>query len=546
MQMRGSAWRLHVPSGGRLRRVLAAYALNGLIEFATWLAILLVAYAEGGPVLVGVASFAMLLPAIGLVPVLAAFGDRLPRGTALSVSYVSVAGSSLATGTLLLLDAPLWSVLIGGALLSVSISLVRPMHFAAMPLVARRPGDLIAANGLSSALDGVAVFTGFVLAGFLTEKVGAWVVLLCAGVLAMLAALLTSRLGLPAVVVADGDGVREMREALRGFAALRGSFGAVALLVLLAATSVVEGSNDVLTVTFNDQVLGRDASTAGLLAGSYGIGLALGGATLAGLAHRRWVAPIVLAGALLLGMAEAAVSLTSQLGPAAVLLALVGFGVSMVLVSARTLLQRSTDSAVLARVLAIQEGVYLAGLTAGAVIGPVLIALMGPARAFVPLGVLVAAMGLLAFRAIRTLDRRAPSHRREVDLLARVPFLAALPPYELERLAADSRWRDVPAGVAVVTQGEYGNAYFLVARGGLSVSVDDMLRPHTLTEGDGFGEIALLRSVPRTATVRALVDCELLEVGAQAFLGAVTSDLDGAGLAQLAVEGRLAADRYPD
>lgn len=546
MQMRGASWRLHLPSDGRLRRVLAGYAINGLIEFATWLAILLVAYAEGGPVLVGVASFAMLLPAIGLVPVLAAFGDRLPRGRALSLSYVGVSASSLVTGTLLAADAPLWSVLVGGALLSVSISLVRPMHFAAMPLVARRPGDLIAANGLSSALDGVAVFAGFVLAGFLTEVVGAWVVLLAAGVLALLAALLTSRLGLPAVVVADGDGVREMREAFRGFAALRGNWGAVALLLLLAATSVVEGSNEVLTVTFNDQVLGRDASTAGLLAGSYGIGLALGGATLAGLAHRRWVAPIVLAGALLLGMAEAAVGLTSRLGPAAALLALVGFGVSMVLVSARTLLQRSTDSAVLARVLAVQEGVYLSGLTAGAVIGPILIALLGPARAFLPLGVLIATMGLLSFRAIRSLDQQAPSHRREVALLRRVPFLAALPPYELERLAADAHWRDVPAGVAVVTQGEYGTAYFLVARGELSVTVDDELRPHTLTEGDGFGEIALLRSVPRTATVRALVDCELLEIGAQSFLGAVTSDLDGAGLAQLAVEERLAADGHPD
>ena len=66
MQMRGASWRLHVPSDSRLRRVLIAYGLNGLIEFATWLAILLVAYNEGGPFLAGVASFSMLLPAMTL------------------------------------------------------------------------------------------------------------------------------------------------------------------------------------------------------------------------------------------------------------------------------------------------------------------------------------------------------------------------------------------------------------------------------------------------------------------------------------------------
>jgi MFS family permease len=543
VQMRGASWRLHVPSDSRLRRVLIAYGLNGLIEFATWLAILLVAYNQGGPFLAGVASFSMLLPAMTLVPLLATFGDRVPRGRALSLTYACVAVSSLATGILLWIQAPLWAVLIGGAALAVALGLVRPMHFAAMPLIARRPGDLVAANGLSSALDGVAVFAGFVLAGVVTEQVGAWVVLVAASGLGVLAALLTRGLGIPRLVVVDGDSPREIREAFRGFAALRGNWGALSLLGLLAVTSVVEGSNDVLTVTFNDQVLGRDASTAGLIAGSYGVGLALGGATLAGLAHRRWVAPIVLSGALLLGFSEAAVGFVSSLGPAVVLLALVGFGVSMVLVSARTLLQRGTDSEVLARVLAIQEGVYLTGLTAGAVIAPLLIAALGPARAFLPLGVSIAAMGLLSFRAIRRLDRQAPSHRREVSLLSQVPFLAALPPYELERLAEGARWRDVRAGVPVVTQGEYGDAYFLVSRGQLSVTVDGERREHTLTAGEGFGEIALLRSVPRTATVTALIECELLEVGAKAFLGAVTSDLDGSGMAQLAVQERLAGDR---
>lgn len=536
-------WRLHVPSDGRLRRVLAAYMAKGLIEFATWLAILLVAYDLGGPAMVGVASFTMLLPAIVLVPLLAGIGDRIPRGRALSLAYVGVALACSAAGILMWLQAPLWSVLLVAAARGVAIGLVRPMHFAAMPLVARKPGDLVAANGISSALEGVAVFLGSVLAGVVTQQVGAWVVLVAAGGLGLAAALLTRGLGLPAVAMDDMDGPREIREALRGFAALRGSWGAFSLLALLAAAFVVEGANDVLTVTFNDQVLGGDATSAGLLVGSYGVGMALGGMALAGLALRRRVAPMVLGGALILGLAEATIGLASALGPAVVLMALVGSGVSVVMVSALTLLQRSTDHEILARVLAIQEAVTLSGLAAGAVIGPLLISLLGPARAFVPLGAGIVVIGGLSIRAIHRLDRQAPSHRRELLLLSRVPFLAAVAPHVLERLAEESHWRDVPAGSAVVRQGEPGTGYFLVSRGELAVAVDGERRPRALVAGDGFGEIALLRRVPRTATVTALVDCELLEVTAESFLGALVPDGNGARMARSVADEYLEQDR---
>ena len=88
MLVAGTSRRLRLPADRRLRRVLLAYGISTLVEFATWLTILLVAYDRGGPVGVGVASFAMLLPAIMLVPLLAGFGDRLPRGRALSLAYL--------------------------------------------------------------------------------------------------------------------------------------------------------------------------------------------------------------------------------------------------------------------------------------------------------------------------------------------------------------------------------------------------------------------------------------------------------------------------
>ncbi|HYN55561.1 MAG TPA: cyclic nucleotide-binding domain-containing protein, partial [Motilibacterales bacterium] len=131
---------------------------------------------------------------------------------------------------------------------------------------------------------------------------------------------------------------------------------------------------------------------------------------------------------------------------------------------------------------------------------------------------------------------------RELELLSRVPFLSALPAYELEHLAQTALWRDAPSGTAVVTQGEPGDAFYVVGEGELSVTVDGRLRDHTLSAGDGFGEISLLHRVPRTATIEAISDCEILMVSSAQFLASVTSSTDGAALAAEVSAARLAAD----
>ena len=69
------------------------------------------------------------------------------------------------------------------------------------------------------------------------------------------------------------------------------------------------------------------------------------------------------------------------------------------------------------------------------------------------------------------------------------------------------------------------------------------MRAQPLVTGDGFGEIALLNRVARTATVTALEDCELLVVSSADFLGAVTATPDGEGLAHEISRARLEFDR---
>jgi len=117
-----------------------------------------------------------------------------------------------------------------------------------------------------------------------------------------------------------------------------------------------------------------------------------------------------------------------------------------------------------------------------------------------------------------------------------------LPPYELERLAARATWRHVDAGTVVVRQGDPGYEFFMIGEGELGVTIDGHERP-SLVAGSGFGEIALLHSVPRTATVTALTDASLLVVRSEDFLAAVTGSEDGQALARDVAAAQLERDR---
>ena len=210
---------------------------------------------------------------------------------------------------------------------------------------------------------------------------------------------------------------------------------------------------------------------------------------------------------------------------------LCGIGGALLTVAGRTLLQRTSDDRLLARVFAVQEAVALLGWAFGSIVAPVVIDWLSPAGAFVPFGVGCALFTLAALVAIRRLDDRATTHPVEAALLRGVPFLSVLPPYELERLAAQTTWVDVQVGDEVIRQGDPGDRFYVVAEGRLSVTIDEVRRATDLEAGAGFGEVALLHSVPRTATITALTSGRLLTITSEDFLASVTGSEDGHAVA---------------
>jgi Cyclic nucleotide-binding domain len=530
-------------SGTGLRRTLIAYALYDLVEFAIWMAIILFAFDAGGASLAAIAAVVQLLPAVVISPVLAGIGDRMARGTALAVAHAEVVAATMLTTVALVLAAPMPVVIAASTTATTAVAVVRPIHFAALPQLAQGPDELVSANSLSSVADGIALFVGPMLAGFGVALAGPWLVLVGATAASSVAIALCMRLGLePPAAAADGE-PEGWRAAAQGLGALWGDWGSLALLLALTTNFVIGGALDVLGVSFSESVLDRGQSGAGIIIGAIGIGELVGALAAASISRRRYLAPVVVVGGVVQGLGFSLVAGFHLLAPTMGAIALAGVGGALMMVSGRTLLQRATDDRVLARVFAVQEGISLLGLAIGAAIAPTLIGKFSPAGAFLPLGLGAAMLTLASVMLIRRLDARAVFLPTEISLLQGVPFLSVLPPYELERLARTARWVDVSARTDVVRQGEPGDAFLVIGQGDFSVNVDGVTRPEPLRIGDSFGEIALLHSVPRTATVRSLTPGRLLVLQSEDFLSAVTGSEDGRAVAAEVTAAHYARDR---
>jgi MFS family permease len=487
-----------------LRRVLVAYGLYDLVEFSAWVAIILYAYAEGGATLAGVVAVVQLLPASLLAPMLSGFGDRLPRGAALVLAHAIVAASTALTLTALVLEAPVPIVILASTTTTVAVAIVRPIHFAALPQLARTAKELVSANSLSSMLDGIGLFVGPALAGIAVAASGPWLVFLGAFVAASAAAVLCLRLHLDAGVNPDDDDEPTgWRVALRGVQTLWGDWAALSLLLVMTITFVLGGAADVLGAPYAVEALGLGDSAAGLVIGASGIGALIGAVVAASLLTRAGSSRIVVLGGVIEGAGFAAVALVGSLIPAMAFLLLSGIGGALLLVSGRTLLQRTTDDGVLARVFAVQEATSLLGLALGAALVPVFVSWTSAGTAFAIFGAGAVTLALAAFLLVRQLDARADLRPRAVSLLRPLPTFAGLPPYELERMAGRSAWLDVAAGQYVITQGEKGTTFYAIAEAVLRCR-ERRAPPRFLMAGQSFGRspfctmfLAPRRSSPR-------------------------------------------------
>jgi len=223
-----------------------------------------------------------------------------------------------------------------------------------------------------------------------------------------------------------------------------------------------------------------------------------------------------------------------------VLLAVVGAANSVEDVAVFTLLQRLVPDDVLTRVLGVVWGLAMGAVALGSIAAPLLVKALGARLAFATVGAILPLLAILTYRRLVEIDR-AVAPAAEVDLIKGVPMFAPLSIAAKERVAASLIPVTVAAGDTIIRAGEVGDRFYVVGSGVLDIDVPG----HRVTAGAGdyFGEIALLRDIPRTATVTASADSVVYALEREDFLAVVTghSAADAAG--REVVDARMAAAR---
>jgi predicted MFS family arabinose efflux permease len=521
-----------------LRRLQLAWAGSMLGTCAYLIALTVIAFRSGGATAVGLLMLARMTAAAIASPLLSTLADRYPRRLVMSSSDLISSALIAVLAILVEVNAPVAAVYALAILVSVIGTAFRPAQAALVPSLAATPEELTASNALASTIEGAGIFVGPGIGGLVLAASGTAAVFGLCVVGLLWSAALVWWIDEPPRQAADVDDEPEQPGMTAGLRAIVATPALLAVTATYAAQAAVAGALSVFTAVLAIDVLGLGNPGVGYLDAAFGIGAVAGGLVAAGLAGTRRLAAAFALGVLGWGVGVALLGATTSSALALILLAGVGVGNTVVDVAAVTLLQRSAPDAVLGRVFGALESVLLAAIGLGAVAAPIAIHIIGVRAALVLTGLVLPVVVLVSARRLLPLDRVEPEIARRVALLRSQRIFAPLPDATLEQLARRLDALPVSAGTDVIRQGDAGDRVYLVDAGALQVLVDGRPAP-PLGAGELFGEIALLRDVQRTATVRAVSDCQLLTLGRDEFLAAVTGHPRSAAEADVVISARL-------
>jgi MFS family permease len=534
------AWQ-QVARSGPLRRAQLSFGAMWAGEAAVLVALGVVAFRDGGVAAVGIVTALRMAPAALLAPFLASVADRIRRERVLAwVGYVRAATLGCAAGVLAA-DGPTAAVYAAVIVATVAHTLYRPAHSALLPALCRSPQELASANVVRGLLDSAATLAGPLAAAVLLAVSGAAAAFAACAAASLWAGAIVARLSYDAPPRAEGP-EQGGRALVRGLALLTSEPRLRLILGLGVAQTITRGALNVLLVVVAIDLLDVGDAGVGWLNAAVGAGGVLGGLVAFtavrggrlgvgfGLGTALFGAPLIVLGAL------------PELVAAVVLLGLIGVGNALIDACAFTLLARLTDETVLARMFAGFEALLTLGVAAGGLLAPLVVELLGLRAALVAVGVLAPLAVAAAWPALRRLDRLMAVRDADIVVLRAIPMLRPLPAATIEQLGGRLEHEEFSPGEIVFEQGMEGERFYAIEDGSAEV-LHDGRHVGLLGPGECFGEIALLRDEPRTATVRAAAAAPL-RVSALprgAFLTAVTGYPASAAAGERVVTRRLDA-----
>jgi hypothetical protein len=331
---------------------------------------------------------------------------------------------------------------------------------------------------------------------------------------------------------------RRIADLFAGFQFVARAPQARLIIGLFGAQTLVRGALTVLTVVLALDLLRLDQSWVGFLTAALGVGGLIGALSASRLAGRSLAAPFLI-GLAVWGAPIAVIGAAPNALLALGALAVVGFGDALLDVSGFTLLQRIVPDTVLARVFGVHNAITLATVGVGSLAAPAVIHVLGTRGALIASGLLLPVLAALFIVRVRAVDGAAPPPFARIALVRGVPMFASLSVAATEQVASRLLRVDAPAGTNLMRRGDAGDRFYILTEGALELVRDGRLIA-VEQPGDYLGEIALVRDVPRTATVTARVDSQLYALERADFLDAVSGHSAG-----LAAAHAVAAERLP-
>ena len=536
-----------------LRRLNLALVGSVIGDWAFSVAISVYAYNNGGATALGIISVVRYLVMAVLAPLLATLADRFDRRLVMFGADAVRVVLVFASAAIVEFDGPELPVYALSVLTGIAGMVFRPAQAAILPSLAQDPSELTAANVVSSTINSIGFFVGPAVGGLLLAVADIGAVFAFNALTFVWSAIMV--LGVrPVTRSADGTETPDTPETPDGNAEESGSSAAAGgmfagvgdgyrvilgnrhlrlIVALYVAQTVVAGCSAVYEVAIALDLLGLEDSGVGVLNAALGVGGLIGGAVALVLSQRGrlsrdfgigvvlWAAPLLL------------IVAVPSLPSALLAMMLIGLGNSLVDVNAETIVQRLVPDEVLGRVFGALDSAAIGGMALGAGIMPLLIVTVGLSTGLLIVAVSVTALVLVSVRGLQRVDRIALAPDG-LETLRAVPMLSVLPDHAIERLARMSVRMTLPAGHMVFEQGDEGDRFYVIESG--EVEVSKVGEPVARLGAMGsFGEIALLRDVPRTASVLTLTEVVVRALDRRHFLAAVTGHADASEQAELVV-----------
>jgi hypothetical protein len=500
------------------------------------------AYKEWGAAAVGLVGLIRTIPSAISAPFSSMLSDRYPR------QYVMLAANAgrmivlVASAAALYREVHPGFIYAAAGVMTILGTAVQPAQAALLPSLARTPQELTATNVVVGSFESIGLFLGPAIGGFLLAASDESAVFAAAALASAGSAVLIARVR-PEVAPERREatgGQRFLHEISAGFQTVASEARVRLIVGLSAAQMLVAGAFNVLVVAAALDLLDLGEAGVGWLNSAVGIGGIVGTVAALTLVGRERLASDFGVGILLWGVPIALIGIWPESIVAFALLVAVGAGNTLLDVAGPTLLQRMVREEVLGRVFGAFWSLLIISFGIGMIAAPVVIELAGIRGALIATGALLPVLTALFWRSLGHVEAGLKPPAETVELLRSVPIFSVLPEGVLEYLARTLTTVRRQAGEIVFHQGDPGDRYYLVGQGEVEVSVDGNLAAR-LGPGEGFGEIALLRDVPRTATVKANTDVTLHALDRDEFIGAVTGDPGSTEAADKVITTRLSS-----